>query len=873
MSELVTAGSKNEFPSIAALQREHLELLERWTGAAGDERDAKQVREFVARTRNTGLILDQAVDRKAAQAALDYWVIELLLARDKDAPLKSPVLAPFDPTRFPDLKDTPSPYKGLASFAEADARIFFGRSTAVDELMRKVQDRRFVVLSGPSGSGKSSLVEAGLLPRLRPLAFRWKPPCKVLGPATPGGQPIAALLRAVLPPAKLGALQALAEEIRNAPTRLAEIVKDHHEHSVVLVLDQFEEIFTLHQDKSKQDAQTSVAALAHLLHLGHRLLVCIRSDYLGRFKELAPLEDHTADPENFYRPPPLGPSEIRSAIVGPADAVGLRFDEGLVNELVEEVLGEPAALPLLQFTLTRLWNGKERNRITRDVYRTVGRPRDALKRAADEVLRKITQQGEDLAQRIFLKLVTPATESVFLRNPCTREVLWADEADQGEVDRIVEAFVTGGLLRIQKATDDPKNDRIDVAHEALIRNWPWLSDLLRRQWVDHQKLWGLRSTAKLWKDSGGFKGYLLAGEALQEALPFAKKSPELASLIDASKEAEKKKKARLRNAKVGAALVAAAAVGAGWLYYQQALKLGEEQLEITTVEVNSLRRLAEEQRRSAEALRSVEAAYSKRLGELAVSVAREAGEKNDVPTLRGFLLDIGVERSIAARITYSAGGAPRTIDEKGPQVRIEGSTETPREEKSVVSDGGGPYCSGAIWIGYYGDPKIDKFPAVFRGAKGNTFRTDANLWLREDLPGDGYSMATPLGIVPKGGEIIAQDEPRAYDRPSTTQYWLKVLTAAEYCTRVYVQYSGDPSLAQQIVQGIANRGYQVRRAERLRAAEGKAEVRYFSESDRAIAQKLQRQVMELVRGAKIQAVPFTNLPTARERTLELWINL
>jgi WD40 repeat protein len=445
------------------------------------------------------------------------------------------LLAPFDASAASDLSDKPCPFIGLNAFQEADAGRFFGREEAVRDLANKVDRHPVVVVFGPSGSGKSSLVLAGLLPQLTGR--------RVLPVVVPGTDPLAALAAAVRPPGV-----ELSEWVAKARPKLAKEPEQFRAQAeagleavpVVLVIDQFEELFSLCQDQPTREqflaAVLSLVEPADTGVAGNQVVLVVRQDFVPEAQVLPSLRRVFDNPETTYSPPPLSAREVRRVIVQPAEKVGLEFDERVVDELVKEVSGQPTALPLLQFTLQKLWERRERNRITLETYKTVGNPREALQRTADEVYRGLIPEDQQAAEWVLLELVQPraGTEAEFIRRRVRREALTRLLAAD-RVNRVLDRLERAGLVRRTPGVE-ADDDRFEVTHEALIRNWPllagWLADKRRRSEKEIQ----LEALAKAWRESGRVAGYLISGEALEEAKRYAGASPEIAELVRVSQE-------------------------------------------------------------------------------------------------------------------------------------------------------------------------------------------------------------------------------------------------------------------------------------------------------------------------------------------------
>ena len=532
MNDEVETAAESGFATLAALREAHYALLRRHKQGSEKEPTLTELVLFLRKAAAAGARLESQADRGAAQSVLDYWAAELIAWAGEEVPPDVPDLVPFDTIQLPDLSNKPSPFKGLNAFAEIDAPRFFGREEAAQSLFALVREKPLVVVSGRSGSGKSSLVMAGLLPLLHEdRSGRWQ----VLGVVVPGTDPLGALLaplqavNEIAVPVSADDREALADNPALLRQRMDEAAPRRQG---VLVIDQFEEIFS---DRVAEATRHQTVAAIGAVGERHRVVLTVRADYRDRVSALPELQALTGDVAAWMEPPPLSPRQLRAAIERPAAIAGLTFEEGLVRELVREVEGDAEALPLLQFTLTRLWERRERNRISLDTYREVGRPREALQKSAEAVYRSLPEGQRRVAERIFGRLVQPARGEDFVRRRVRREELEA-LATPAEVAAVLDRFVVAGLLR-QSPGAAPLDDRFDVVHEALIRLWPRLDNWLRDRRHEMKRELQLIGQARQWRQSGEGRAYLLREQALAEAKPLRDLDPEIAALIRASEVA------------------------------------------------------------------------------------------------------------------------------------------------------------------------------------------------------------------------------------------------------------------------------------------------------------------------------------------------
>ena len=251
----------------------------------------------------------------------------------------------------------------------------------------------------------------------------------------------------------------------------------------------------------------------------------MRNDFIGavaREPELQRLLENALEPVM-----PLTAAELREAIERPAEQIGLKFEQGVVEALVHDILGEPAALPLLQFTLLQLWERREHNRVTLHAYRELGGGRLALTRSADKFMESLVPEDRVMADRIFMRLVRPGNGQDNVANRVRRQSLYNIGPSQ-HVNRVLDKLIEGRLIRL--TGDSEADTEVEIAHEALVRNWDRLVMLLDR---DRERITtGRRLEAKAaeWIRHGRGEAGLLKSVALLEAETWLA-SPDAATLV------------------------------------------------------------------------------------------------------------------------------------------------------------------------------------------------------------------------------------------------------------------------------------------------------------------------------------------------------
>ncbi|MEI8165813.1 MAG: AAA family ATPase, partial [Chloroflexales bacterium] len=525
----MTTPEGGPFSSMTALRVANTQLGELRRSQGEGPALVAAVQTFLARGSATGALLAEEDDRWSAQGLLDYWAAALERAGTL-AP--EATLAEFDPLLAPELPESACPYLGLDAFDEANAALFFGRRRVVAELVERLRDHRLLVVVGPSGSGKSSLVRAGLLPALRADGVPGSAGWQILPPLVPGSDPGAALDRA------LGT--GTGDRGQGTGDRATGGRGDGSRSLIpaphLLLIDQFEETFTLCTDEARRaEFLARLVALATDAGAAHRVVLTMRSDFepfIARAEALQPLYE-----AGKVTLPPLTAGELRETIERPAEQVGLKFEAGLVDALLGDILGEPAALPLLQYSLLKLWEARERNRVTLAAYKKVGGGRLALARGADAAYAALIPEEQVTARRILLRLVRPGEGLEITSNRVRRSELDRGGEDPGRVARVLAKLVDARLLRLTPG-DTPDDTQVEVAHEALVRNWPTLVEWLEDERIALRQRQRLSAAAEQWQRVGHDPGALWQGRLLEEARQYDDLSAPEQTFVDASAAAE-----------------------------------------------------------------------------------------------------------------------------------------------------------------------------------------------------------------------------------------------------------------------------------------------------------------------------------------------
>ncbi|MFG1805579.1 hypothetical protein [Streptomyces sp. NPDC049040] len=391
------------------------------------------------------------------------------------------------------------PYRGLARYELDDRELYFGRDALVAQLTERVRSHRLVVVVGASGSGKSSLLRAGLIPALRdenrpglrPAAIR------VL---TPGPEPATTH----------GALFEAAPDDGGSGG------------DTVVVVDQFEELYTLGADAAERSAFVDRILTAADAERRLRVVIGVRADFFGRVAEHRGLADAVRDATVLVAP--MDPAALREAVVGPAAAAGLIVERSLTERIVRETGEQPGGLPLMSHVLLETWRRRRGRVLTEEMYEAAGGLHGAIAATAESVHARLTATQAHTARRILLRMVTPGRGVPDTMRPVGRAELAELDAVGGGTGEVLEQLVAARLL-----TAD--GDILRLAHEALFDAWPryrgWIEEDRERLYVHRQ----LAVAARLWRELDRDPGALFRGNRLNASEATFATAARRASLI------------------------------------------------------------------------------------------------------------------------------------------------------------------------------------------------------------------------------------------------------------------------------------------------------------------------------------------------------
>ncbi len=419
-----------------------------------------------------------------------------------------------------------NPYKGLRPFDEADAVDFFGRDDLLKEILGQLGDDRrwhsFLAVVGPSGSGKSSVVHAGLLPALRAGKLPGSKDWYILT-MTPGARPLQQL-RTVLLSIAVDPMDTLSSKLRSSANGLSQALDEvlQIKQDLFLVIDQFEEVFTLVEDEAERrhflellySAVTNPKSRLHIV-------ITLRADFYDKpllyenFGALVQARTQVVLP--------LNADELEQAITGPAKRAGLEYDANLLSAIIADVRQEPGALPLLQYALTEVFEHRAGNRLTLAAYQDNGRILGALARRAEDVYNGLRADQQAVATQIFLRLVAPGEGTEDTRRRARYSELTALDIPRATLQAVLDAFGKYRLLTFDRDSET-REPTIEVAHEALIRGWGRLRGWFDQNRSDIRLQRMLAASADDWRGAARDKSYLLSGTRLAQFQEWAKSS-------------------------------------------------------------------------------------------------------------------------------------------------------------------------------------------------------------------------------------------------------------------------------------------------------------------------------------------------------------
>ena len=525
------------------------------------------------------------------------------------------------------------PYMGLRAFGEGDAAFFFGRSHLIQQLLQAINQQSFLAVVGASGSGKSSVVQAGLMAQLRqgkqiPGSDRWW-----VRSFRPGTQPIQALAQRLVDTGNTSTTADKTQEqlqieglLHLGPEGFVRWLRTRPEPMVMLVVDQFEELFTLASELERQQfLALMMGAIAHASDR-FKLVLTLRTDFMATALELPELAPKLQQ-SNILVPPVLSEEAYREIILRPAEKVGLTVEPELITVLLQDLNQGVGDLPLLEFVLEQIWEKREPGQLALQVYQEqVGGLKGALERKAQAVYNALSWDEQDCARWIFLNLTQLGEGTEDTRRRVTKTDLVVKKYPTAMVERTLQALVAAKLVVVGGGNDDERemvNDEgrsrghdereisqnaetpssfithpsslssspvtVEVAHEILIRHWSTLRWWLEENRTRLREQRQVEQAAIAWKQNDEQPDFLLRGIPLDAAVElYVNYTDELSGEVQrfvesgiSAREAEQSQALkRLRQAKraivaISVLAIGAISLGAGAYFQRQQARLRE----------------------------------------------------------------------------------------------------------------------------------------------------------------------------------------------------------------------------------------------------------------------------------------------------------
>ncbi|MBF2008078.1 MAG: ATP-binding protein [Chlorogloeopsis fritschii C42_A2020_084] len=446
-----------------------------------------------------------------------------------------------------------NPYKGLEAFRETDCKYFFGREQLIQELLKRFQNLqedeeaiRVLPIYGPSGSGKSSLVQAGLIPKLREKVLP-KPSVGVLAPHNSPLQSLALVLAklATNDPSPVAKTREFAGELAltnqagnyDGLQRITNTLPGIINSQLIIVVDQFEEIYTYCQEAEQRKdrerrEQERDAFIENLFHAAANrdkriaVILTMRSDFLAATQQ-HPHLNRLFSTQGFLVPS-MDNSELYQAISEPARRSGLLLNEAVIDLLIEQARYREGTLPLLQFALTQIWKGKQTGKDPAETLREIGGVGGALASEAQRVYDNLITipNGQAIAQRVFLGLVQLGEGTKDTRRRVALEILKAHKDDSKQFQRVIKRFTDPGVRLITLSSDiSNKTSMAEVTHEALFEHWGLLrDDWLKKKRDDLLLQRRLESSSSYWDQKQRSNGLLWRSPDLDLLAAYTKRS-------------------------------------------------------------------------------------------------------------------------------------------------------------------------------------------------------------------------------------------------------------------------------------------------------------------------------------------------------------
>ncbi|ACK73983.1 conserved hypothetical protein (plasmid) [Gloeothece citriformis PCC 7424] len=449
-----------------------------------------------------------------------------------------PVLCQHINTITPQWEDlgyrptTKIPYRGLSAFRTEDAAFFKGRETFTHQLLTAIETNSLITIIGPSGSGKSSVVLAGLIPQL---PSSWQ-----IITLRPSDRPCYNLALALIdrlnphftnPTERLRQIRQLATDLRQEKEALRDVIEaliaPVANTRMLLMVDQAEELYSV--CRNEQERQSFWERLLEAVAINNNyqpyfvIVLTLRADFYESI-----LGDPTCSHrllDSLYPLRPMTPDELASAIIEPAALFGVTLEEGLTQRILKDIGTEPGQLPLLEFALTQLWQKQEDTRLKNGIYDDIGGVQGALAQYAETVYHRLNEEEKKRIRRIFIQLVNPGEKKRDTRRLATRQEV--GEENWELITQLANArlWITDSQLVLNDKNELKETETVEIVHEALLTGWfrleNWLAqDREFRLWQER-----LRSHIRQWHSNYQDNSALLRGNLLKEAEGWLEQKP------------------------------------------------------------------------------------------------------------------------------------------------------------------------------------------------------------------------------------------------------------------------------------------------------------------------------------------------------------
>lgn len=534
--EVAEPCASQPFSTYAELMCRHRNLMQRFSSENDGETQLNNgiilddIEQFVGRVAATGALLDDENERLECQGLVNYWTTRH--CRLGGALLDLP-LAAFDAESAPLLPDESYPYGRLAALQSCDSAKLFGCSRLLHESLVRLRDVGMLVLIGANGSGRSRFIDCVLIPALRNNETDGGKDWRIVPTFEPGDEPLERLASAILGlDADATSVKSAAQSMRDDDDALANLINQRQQ-PMLLVIDHFEQLFTQCAPETRLAMAANLYGAIREADPPCRVVIMLNRRYASHLSQLKVSEADWAAAELLFS---FAPHEVREAIVEPAQAVGLKYDPGLIDRLVMDVQGDPAALSLLQFQLEHLWKARQRNRITWDAYRELGGGGLALERQAEQLYAQFDVKERSLVRDILLQMIQ--LDAVGDVSSQARRLSELGAGDPVVRDGVFSKLIAAGLVRRTPDGSD-EDPQFNIAHDALITHWPRLTGWIEEMRVANRHRLQFHQQAEDWLTAGKPTDRLWRGLQLEEARQFKRLTPVERDFITAGRRRER----------------------------------------------------------------------------------------------------------------------------------------------------------------------------------------------------------------------------------------------------------------------------------------------------------------------------------------------